>query len=226
VKPFTIFACESQPVIVEGLAHLLSNCDDLQLCGYAADIDVALQQLESTVPDVFLLGQPPTAKSVLPLLSRAKQIGISGQLVVWVSELSDMDSFRALQMGARGVVTRTQPLDGLMDCLRAVGAGEVWLKSTTEHNPAHAAVSLRITPREREIVELVCEGLRNREIADRMSITPGTVKVHLMHIFEKTGVKDRFQLALQGRQLLAASSKPVVVETEPLAALSRVAGAY
>ena len=59
----------------------------------------------------------------------------------------------------------------------------------------------RMTPRERQIVELVCRGMKNKEIAVALSITPGTVKVHLMHIFEKTGVKDRFQLALHGRQL-------------------------
>ena len=60
-------------------------------------------------------------------------------------------------------------------------------------------------PREREIVEFVCRGMKNKEIAEALSITPGTVKVHLMHIFEKTGVKDRFQLALQGRQFLERS---------------------
>jgi two-component system nitrate/nitrite response regulator NarL len=165
-------------------------------------------------PDVFLIGQPPSVKSVLPLLATARQTGISAQIVVWVSELSDMDSFRALQMGARGVITRTQPVSCLLECLRTVAAGEVWLRTSNGERPTRAPGSLRITPREQQILKLVCEGLRNREIAERMSITPGTVKVHLMHIFEKTGVKDRFQLALQARHLLSGIGQPETKEAE------------
>jgi two-component system nitrate/nitrite response regulator NarL len=55
----------------------------------------------------------------------------------------------------------------------------------------------RLTTREQEIVQLVCLGLKNRQIAQELSITAGTVKVHLMHVFEKTGVKDRYELALR-----------------------------
>ena len=68
-----------------------------------------------------------------------------------------------------------------------------------------------ITPREREIVESVCRGMKNKEIAEALSITPGTVKVHLMHIFEKTGVRDRFQLALQGRQFLSSTEEELAL---------------
>ena len=67
---------------------------------------------------------------------------------------------------------------------------------------------MKLTPREREIAICVCRGLRNREIGERLTITPGTVKVHLMHIFEKTGVKDRFELALRGRQILGINGLP------------------
>jgi len=67
----------------------------------------------------------------------------------------------------------------------------------------------RLTPRERQIVQQICEGHKNKEIAQVLSITAGTVKVHLMHIFEKTGVKDRFELAIQGRKLLGLDSSEV-----------------
>ena len=67
----------------------------------------------------------------------------------------------------------------------------------------------RLTPREREIAQLICAGMKNKEVAQNLGITPGTVKVHLMHIFEKTGVKDRFELAVSGRRLLGpARSAP------------------
>ena len=146
---------------------------------------------------------------MLPILGKTRQAGVAGHIVAWASELSDTDSFRALQMGARGVIIRTQPVSALIDCLRAVGMGAVWLKSNAlDKGLPRTPASFRITPRERQIVELVCEGLRNREIAERMSITQGTVKVHLMHIFEKTGMKDRFQLALEGRHLISSGEEP------------------
>ena len=59
-----------------------------------------------------------------------------------------------------------------------------------------------LTPREKEVVHLICKGLRKKQIAENLRITPGTVKVHLMHIFEKTGLKDRLALAVHGRELV------------------------
>jgi DNA-binding NarL/FixJ family response regulator len=139
--------------------------------------------------------------------------------VLWVAELSDMDSFRALQMGARGVITRTQSIETILECLRAVGEGNVWLEASNRGAAPRTHGGTRITPREREIIELVCRGLKNKEIAEVMTITPGTVKVHLMHIFEKTGARDRFQLALQGQQILASMAH------EQAKPLTRAAGA-
>ena len=74
--------------------------------------------------------------------------------------------------------------------------------------------SPRLTPREKEIVHHVCVGLKNKEIGEALAITPGTVKVHLMHIFEKTGVKDRFELAVHGRRLLGLDRANEVARVE------------
>lgn len=215
----SVFACENQPVVVEGLLRVFEGVQDLRLIGCAPDIETALRQTVAERPQILLLGQPPALKSVLPLLARARQIDVDTRIVLWVSELSDMDSFRALQMGARGVITRTQPIDALLECMRSVGDGNVWLEASARGATPRSALGFRITPREREIIELVCRGLKNKEIAEVMSITPGTVKVHLMHIFEKTGARDRFQLALQGQQILASMTPE---ETKPLV---RAAGA-
>jgi len=73
-----------------------------------------------------------------------------------------------------------------------------------------------LTPREREIVQQICVGLKNKEIAQTLSITAGTVKVHLMHIFEKTGVKDRFELAMHGRRLLGLDHTGNVTAGNPV----------
>jgi len=201
----TLFAYESQPVLVEGLIRVLERCEDLKLVAHAADIGAVMEQIVSRPTDILLLGQPPTMRSVLPLLANVCDSQINTRIVLWVSEMSEMDAFRALQMGARGVTTRVQPVAALLECLRTVARGAVWIDGASRATPetnARRGTALRITPRERQIIEAVCKGMKNKEIAESLAITSGTVKVHLMHIFEKTGAKDRFQLALQGHQLL------------------------
>jgi len=92
----------------------------------------------------------------------------------------------------------------------------VWIENSLPDPaaPSDRRVAPRLTPREKEIVHYVCGGLKNKEIAGALSITPGTVKVHLMHIFEKTGVRDRFELAVHGRRLLGADHAQEIVKAE------------
>lgn len=205
---FTIYACDNQPVLLEGLERILEPCADFLIVGKASDLSVAITEITELPVDIFLVGQPYSSKSMLAMLTQAKQAETSAAVVLWVGDLSEVESFRALQMGARGIVGKTQPPDGLIECLRVVAAGSVYLESSSRAPmgiaPRRSGV-LRITKREREIIELVSQGMKNKEIASSLSITAGTVKVHMMHIFEKTGVKDRFQLALQGRQLLSGT---------------------
>jgi two-component system nitrate/nitrite response regulator NarL len=184
------------------------------MVGEASEVEVAIAELASRSADVLLLGQPLSSKSVLPLLMQVKEANLQVATVLWVADLSQMDCIRALQIGALGIVRKTQPVEILLECLAAVANGSVFLERAVQATLSAAPRrqgAMRITPREREIVHYVCRGMKNKDIAEAMSITAGTVKVHLMHIFEKTGVKDRFQLALQGRQLIEAADQEIVL---------------
>jgi DNA-binding NarL/FixJ family response regulator len=135
--------------------------------------------------------------------------------VLWVNDLAEMECLRCLQAGARGIVKKTQPVSVLLECLRTVVSGSLWLEqSIARPSQTFAAkrTTPRFTPREQEIVHHVCRGLKNKEIAESLKITPGTVKVHLMHIFEKAGVRDRFELALQGTKLVGAAQESIAVQ--------------
>jgi DNA-binding NarL/FixJ family response regulator len=142
---------------------------------------------------------------VFQFLADVKTTWPQCQPVVWVNDLAEIDCFRALQLGARGILKKTAPISAMIECLRAVNKGDVWIESSLAEHPLGSVDrrnSPRLTPREREIVHHICVGLKNKEIGEALAITPGTVKVHLMHIFEKTGVKDRFELTVHGRRLL------------------------
>lgn len=200
----TVFACESQPIVIEGLSRVLDRCEDLHLLGSAPTLTDALAAVREVQPDVLLVDHSSGLKVVLQFISDVKSTWARCQPVLWVADLTEVDSFRALQFGARGVLKKSVPVQSILDCLRAVAKGEIWIEGSAEPPmPGFERRSApRLTPREREIVQQICAGLKNKEIAQMLSITAGTVKVHLMHIFEKTGVKDRFELAMHGRRLL------------------------
>ncbi len=200
----TVFACESQPIVLEGLAKVLADCDDLEYIGSASTLSDALEILRAQRPDVILVDQTGGLKVVFQFISDVKSTCASCQPVLWVNDLAEIDGFRALQVGVRGILKKTLPVQSIIECLRSVGHGNVWIESSlsTGESSHDRRSSPRLTPREKEIVRHVCGGLKNKEIAGALAITPGTVKVHLMHIFEKTGVKDRFELAVHGARML------------------------
>jgi len=201
----TVFACESQPIVLEGLEKVLTTCEDLDYIGAATGLSDALDALRRHQPNIILIGHAAGLKVIFQFISDVRNTSSSCQPVLWVNDLAEIDCFRALQLGARGILKKTLPVQSLIECLRAVGRGDVWIEGTLSDQVVGALdrrSAPRLTPREKEIVHHVCAGLKNKEIAEALSITAGTVKVHLMHIFEKTGVKDRFELAVHGRRML------------------------
>lgn len=203
----TLYACESQPIVVEGLHKIVSGTEDLLLVGWSATLADALPQIIREEPDLVLVDPESGLKNALDFVAAVKERTVRCQVVLWVSELPEGEYFRALQAGVRGIVRKTLPVTNLLECLRAVANGTIWMDRSVSDRVVgflNRRTAPRLTPREREIVNLVCQGLKNKEISDALGITPGTVKVHLMHIFEKTGVSDRFELANQAPRLFGA----------------------
>ena len=205
MKTHTVFACESQPIVIEGLARVLEASPEFRVVGSAPGPDAGRAAIGDAHPDVLLLDTSGGLKNALQFIQELRSALPGTQTVLWVTDLAEIDCFRSLQFGARGILKKTLPVDSLLECLRAVAGGNIWIENSISNHVVgflNRRNSPRFTPREREIVRLVSRGMKNKEIAATLSITSGTVKVHLMHIFEKAGVKDRFELAVQGRKLL------------------------
>jgi DNA-binding NarL/FixJ family response regulator len=197
----SIFACESQPIVIEGLQKVLADCDDLVFAGWAFRASEALESIQRLHPDVVLIDASVGLTAALRLIGNLKA-SLPAHCVLWVVDLPEMDAFRALQIGARGILRKTLPISSLLECLREVAAGRIWMQQSDQAARFFERKEVsRLTPREKEVVRLICRGFRNKQIAENLHITPGTVKVHLMHIFEKTGLKDRLALAVHGREL-------------------------
>jgi DNA-binding NarL/FixJ family response regulator len=217
VNQVRVFACESQPIVLEGLAKVLSGEPELEYLGSASNLAEALDAVREQHPDVLLVDQSAGLKLVFQFVSDVKSTWPRCQPVLWVNDLAEIDCFRALQLGARGILKKTAAIQAMIECLRSVSQGDVWIESSLSDNAVGAMErrsAPRLTPREKEIVHHICAGLKNKEIAEALAITPGTVKVHLMHIFEKTGVKDRFERAVHGRRLLGLDRAQQIARLE------------
>ena len=203
-------ACESQPVTAAGLRTLITGCPDLEFVGAADTPGATLQLLGDLSPAVLILDKSFGTQAVLEILGALQASHPATAAVVWGLSITEGEALRFMQAGARGVLRRSAQPEVLLACLKAVGAGQTWMEPTVAPDRARAARSGGpvLTARERQVLELVAQGLKNREIGKELGIRPGTVKVHLKHIFEKTGVRGRFGLALAGLEPPASPSPP------------------
>jgi two-component system, NarL family, nitrate/nitrite response regulator NarL len=112
--------------------------------------------------------------------------------------ITEAEALRFLQSGAKGILRKTSDVATVIACLEAVASGSSWMADSVFRDTHRMERQHRseLTPREQQVLELVEQGMKNKEIARDLGIRPGTVKIHLKHIFEKTGVRGRYGLAL------------------------------
>ena len=132
--------------------------------------------------------------------ARLLEMQFSVATIVWGATISEAEALRFFQVGARGILRKTADPEMFRACLTAVSQGNTWMEDAVfhDHAPRDRYPRSDLTLREQQVMELVEQGLKNREIGRDLGIRPGTVKIQLKHIFEKTGVRGRYGLALSG----------------------------
>jgi two-component system nitrate/nitrite response regulator NarL len=200
----TVSVCESQPLTVRGLQCLLDTSADMKFCSAHGSPAEWMLSPFAEHTDVLIIDKGLGAKTVLDTLSQlsaSRGVRHPGpHVIVWGMSLTEAEALRFLQAGAKGIVRKSADMDTLLGCLRTVAQGKSWMQDTVFRDAPMLQISQKVplTPREHQIMELVEQGFKNREIAQELGIRPGTVKIHLKHIFEKTGVHGRHGLALNG----------------------------
>jgi len=201
----TISICETQPLTVHGLQHLLSATEDLTFGSAHATPAEWMLSPGADKTDVLIIDKGLGAKTVLDALSQlpaehGQARSTVPAVVVWGMSVTEAEALRFLQSGAKGIVRKSADTATVLACLRAVSQGRSWMQDSVfrESSGLEAQIRTDLTPREHQVMELVEQGFKNREIAQELGIRPGTVKIHLKHIFEKTGVRGRHGLALNG----------------------------
>jgi two-component system nitrate/nitrite response regulator NarL len=198
----TVSVCETQPLTIRGLKNLLEETPDFRLGSWHGTVAEWMMSSLADQTDILIIDKALGAQVLLDALAHIPASGKkTAGVVIWGVSLNEAEALRLLQAGARGILRKSAELDAVLACLRMVAQGGSWMQETVfreSGNVAETHLHTELTPREQQVLELVEQGFKNREIAAELGIRPGTVKIHLKHIFEKTGIHGRHGLALTG----------------------------
>jgi DNA-binding NarL/FixJ family response regulator len=200
-----ILIADDHVIFREGLRKLLESDDEFTVVGEACNGAECVKMLGNLKPDILLLDLRMPDKSGLAVLEEVNfDIALTRVIVLTAAE-DDRDVIRAMRLGARGVVLKQSAIEVLLKSIHRVHAGEIWLDNRmtaevinafSEAEAAPRGGKQLVSDREKEIVQLVAQGFRNKEIAVKLFISEQTVKNHLHNIFDKLGVSDRLELTL------------------------------
>ncbi len=197
-----IFLYTDQPILAKGLEAILAAAEGFELAGVAASVPALMESLDRTRPDVLLIDLTP--EITFAVLTELKHAMAHSKVVLWVNTISTELAFQAMGLGLRGILRKTLGADLQVKCLQKVHAGDLWFEKTLTDSFLSAR-RVPLTQREGQLVALLAQGLKNKEIASTLLISEGTVKVYLSRLFQKLGVKDRFELALFGLKNLSTA---------------------
>ena len=203
-----VLIADDHPIVREGIRRLLSLEEDINVVG---DGEGTVSQVEQLEPDVVLLDLRMPGMDGLSALQKLQKLNRKAKVIVLTASDDKNEFVQAMKLGCSGIVLKQTAAELVVKSIRKVYAGEIWLDSHTtaavmrqfasplESSAPGGARSRDRSPlsqREREIVALVAQGYKNKEMAEKMFISEQTVKNHLHNIFDKLGVSDRLELAL------------------------------
>jgi DNA-binding NarL/FixJ family response regulator len=204
-NPITVLIAFEHALFREGIRLFLAEQPDLEFAGEAAERLQLLHLMEALRPDVLVLDleMPAGGLEILPALQARSP---TTKVLLLSARLGDDSLSEALQRGAHGYLPKAATHRELLRAIRSLASGELWAprrlltqvveqlrqRITTQGPPP--ALREPLTPREREVVQGVLQGLINREIAAQLGISEKTVKTHLSHVFRKMSVRRRVDL--------------------------------
>jgi DNA-binding NarL/FixJ family response regulator len=194
---------DDHPPILQGLTLLLRQEPDLEVLAGCRDGEETLQAVRQFQPDVLILDILMPGKDGLAVLRELRQLEIPTRVILLTAAIDEDNLLEAMRLGVGGVVLKEMAVPLLIQCVRKVYAGDQWLERHSigramekmlRREAGTREVAKLLTPRELEIVRLAASGLRNKEIASRLMISEGTVKIHLHRSYEKLHVDSRIAL--------------------------------
>jgi DNA-binding NarL/FixJ family response regulator len=188
-----VLSVDDHPLIREGIATMISSQPDMVLVSQASSGAQAIQQHREHRPDVTLMDLRLPEMSGIDAMMAIRSEFPEARIVMLTTFEGDVEIQRALQAGARGYLLKNMPPSEILDAIRQVHAGKKRVPHEVAAQLAEHMSDEGLTAREVEVLTKVAGGNRNRDIADLLFISEETVKVHVKHIMDKLGAKDRTQ---------------------------------
>lgn len=193
IKKIRVMTVDDHPLMQEGIAALVNNQPDMHVVGTASSADEAPQVFTESSPDVVLMDLRLGDGNGIDAMETLLAINPNARVVILTMIDGDVGIRRALKAGARGYILKSMPPKELLQVIRNVNAGRKHIPPEIASQLAEYFADDSPTSREIEVLKLVAEGFRNRQIAERLFISEDTVKVHIKHIMEKLDANDRTQ---------------------------------
>jgi DNA-binding NarL/FixJ family response regulator len=202
---------DDHPIVLDGLEQILSLERDFEIVAIAKNGDEALTAVRKHKPDILVLDIRMPGKDGLAVLREMIRDGLPAKPVILTAADQD-EVFEAIRLGVPGVVLKDMAPKLLVHCIREVHAGRRWLEKgyathavekLLQREAGAKDVARALTPRELQVAQMTAQGMHNKAIAAKLSITEGTAKLHLHHIYHKLNVDGRVALMqyLQSRGL-------------------------
>lgn len=196
----TVAVCDTEPIAIEGLRSLLESAEGLRVVAAETSLVDGMDAVRELHPSILVVDKAFGLHAAMDCLKALHRTEPHPAVIVWGGAIAEAEALRFLQSGAAGVIRKSAALDELLRCLRTVAEGGTWMEEDMireAETPARVSRS-PLTAREMQVMELVERGMKNKDIGAELGIRTGTVKIHLKHIFEKTGIRGRYGLALSG----------------------------
>ena len=184
-----------QTFLAEGLASAFSARPAFHLAASCHSIAEAAEIVKDRLIHIGLIEL--TEEVTIPALLAIRRANPRCRLMLWISTISRELAFQAMELGVRGILRRSTSIERFLTALQTVHEGELWFEREMLESFLHGK-RVVLTRREGQLVSLLSQGLKNKEIAWTLQISEGTVMVYLSRLFKKLGVDDRFELALFG----------------------------
>ena len=201
MRRINVLIANRYPLVEQGLRKVVGRLRDFKVVACCSDGVSCLKALRSLRPDIAIIDISMPGPNGSEILSIVNAEGGATRVIVFTKCLGDRELVMAAAAGAYGVIHNDMSVEILVQCLRQVANGQRLLPSrSSDQLPEElAAVAenepMLLTEREREIMRLVSVGLSNKEIARRLNLSDGTIKVHLHKMFQKLAISNRTELA-------------------------------